>query len=98
MYDIVKDQKGHIDVLFANAGIIQFLSLEKVSEEHFDKLFSINVKGLLFTVQKALPILQDGSSIILNASIGASKGGEELSVYSAPRLQYVHLHVRGQLT
>ena len=73
MYDIVKDQKGHIDVLFANAGIIQFLSLEKVSEEHFDKLFSINVKGLLFTVQKALPILQDGSSMILNASIGHPK-------------------------
>ncbi|HSF00787.1 MAG TPA: SDR family NAD(P)-dependent oxidoreductase [Nitrososphaeraceae archaeon] len=67
MYDIVKDQKGHIDILFANAGIIQFLPLEKISEEHFDKLFTINVKGLLFTVQKALSILQDGSSIILNA-------------------------------
>ena len=53
--------------------------------EHFDKLFSINVKGLLFTVQKALPILQDGSSIILNASIGSSTGGEELSVYSATK-------------
>ena len=84
MYDIVKDQKGHIDILFANAGIIQFLRLEKISEEHF-KLFTINVKGLLFTVQKALPILQDGSSIILNASIGSSKGGEELSVYSATK-------------
>jgi NAD(P)-dependent dehydrogenase (short-subunit alcohol dehydrogenase family) len=85
LYNIVKNQKGHIDILFANAGIIQFLSLGKVSEEHFDKLFNINVKGLLFTVQKALPILQGGSSIILNASIGASKGGEELSVYSATK-------------
>ena len=57
----------------------------KISTEHFDKLFSINVKGLLFTVQKALPILQDGSSIILNASIGSSTADEELSVYSATK-------------
>ena len=85
LYDVVKDQKGHINILFANAGIIQFAPLRKISTEHFDKLFSINVKGLLFTVQKALPILQDGSSIILNASIGSSTGGEELSVYSATK-------------
>ncbi|MGA9149415.1 MAG: glucose 1-dehydrogenase [Candidatus Nitrosopolaris sp.] len=85
LYNIVKDQKGHIDILFANAGIIQFSPLGKISEEHFDKLFSINVKGLLFTVQKALPIFRDGGSIILNASIGASKGGEELSVYHATK-------------
>ena len=85
LYDVVKDQKGHINILFANAGIIQFAPLGKISTEHFDKLFSINVKGLLFTVQKALPILQDGSSIILNASIGSSTGGEELSVYSATK-------------
>ncbi|HZB64370.1 MAG TPA: SDR family NAD(P)-dependent oxidoreductase [Nitrososphaeraceae archaeon] len=77
LYDVVKDQKGHINILFANAGIIQFAPLGKISTEHFDKLFSINVKGLLFTVQKALPILQDGSSIILNASIGSSTAGEE---------------------
>jgi NAD(P)-dependent dehydrogenase (short-subunit alcohol dehydrogenase family) len=85
LYNIVKDQKGHIDILFANAGIIQFARLGKITEEHFDKLFSINVKGLLFTVQKALPIFRDGGSIILNASIGASKGGEELSVYHATK-------------
>jgi NAD(P)-dependent dehydrogenase (short-subunit alcohol dehydrogenase family) len=72
LYDMVKDQKGHINILFANAGIIQFAPLGKISTEDFDKLFSINVKGLLFTVQKALPILQDGSSIILNASLGSS--------------------------
>jgi NAD(P)-dependent dehydrogenase (short-subunit alcohol dehydrogenase family) len=66
-YNIVKDQKGHIDILFANTGIIQFARLGKIAEEHFDKLFGINVKGLLFTVQKALPIFWDGGSIILNA-------------------------------
>jgi NAD(P)-dependent dehydrogenase (short-subunit alcohol dehydrogenase family) len=59
--------------------------LGKISEEDFDKIFSIDVKGVLFTVQKALPILQDGSSIILNASIGASKGGEKLSLYHAAK-------------
>ena len=85
LYGVVKDQKGHIDILFANAGIMQFASLGKISEEGFDKIFSINVKGVLFTMQKALPILQDGSSIILNASIGASKGGEELSLYHATK-------------
>jgi NAD(P)-dependent dehydrogenase (short-subunit alcohol dehydrogenase family) len=56
MYDIVKDQKGHIDILFANAGIIEFASLGEISEKHFDKIFDIDVKGLLFTVQKAFPI------------------------------------------
>jgi NAD(P)-dependent dehydrogenase (short-subunit alcohol dehydrogenase family) len=85
LYNIVKDQKGQLDILFANAGIIRFAPLEKISEQHFDELFSINVKGLLFTVQKALPILQDRSSIILNSSIGASKGAEELSVYHATK-------------
>src|SRR3954468_15572520 len=82
-FDVVKDQKGHIDILFANAGIIQFAPLEKISEEHFDKVFGINVKGLLFTVQKALPIFRDGGSIILTASTGASIGAEDLSIYHA---------------
>jgi NAD(P)-dependent dehydrogenase (short-subunit alcohol dehydrogenase family) len=84
-FDAVKDKKDNIDILFANAGIIQFAALGKISEEHFDKVFSINVKGLLFTVQKALPIFRDGGSIILTASIGASKGAEELSVYHATK-------------
>src|SRR3954447_22797046 len=84
-FDVVKDQKGHIDILFANAGVIQFAPLGKISEEHFDKVFGINVKGLLFTVQKALPIFRDGGSIILTASIGASKGAEELSIYHATK-------------
>ena len=85
MYDIVKDQKGHIDILFVNAGIIEFASLGEISEKHFDKIFDIDVKGLLFTVQKALPIFQDGGSIILMASVGSSKGSAELSVYHAAK-------------
>lgn len=84
-FDVVKDQKGHIDILFANAGVIQFAPLGKISEEYFDKVFGINVKRLLFTVQKALPIFRDGGSIILTASIGASKGAEELSIYHATK-------------
>ena len=85
IYNTVKDQKNRIDIIFANAGIAQFAPLEKISEEHFDKIFRINVKGLLFTVQKLLPIFQEGGSIILNASIGSSKGVEESSVYSATK-------------
>jgi NAD(P)-dependent dehydrogenase (short-subunit alcohol dehydrogenase family) len=85
LYNTVKDQKGHLDILFANAGIAQFSSLGEISEEHFDNIFRINVKGLLFTIQKALPLLQDGGSIILNASVASSKGVEETSVYSASK-------------
>ena len=85
LFDVVKDQKSHLDILFANAGIAQFAPLGEISEEHFDKIFRINVKGLLFTVQKALPILEDGGSIILNASIGSSKGVGGSSVYSATK-------------
>ena len=58
LYDIVKEQKGHIDILFANAGVGGLVPLEAITEAHFDKIFNINVKGLLFTVQKALPIFQ----------------------------------------
>ena len=85
MYDIVKDQKGHIDILFANAGIIEFAPLGEMSEKHFEKIFDIDVKGLLFTVQKTNPIFQDGGSIISMASIGASKGSAKLSVYHAAK-------------
>ena len=85
LYDTVKQQKGRIDVLFANAGLWEFTPLGAITETHFDKTFSVNVKGLLFTVQKALPLFQDGGSIILNASIGGSKGVEGLSVYNATK-------------
>jgi NAD(P)-dependent dehydrogenase (short-subunit alcohol dehydrogenase family) len=85
LYNTVKDQKGHLDILFANAGIAQFAPLGEISEEHFDNIFRINVKGVLFTVQKALSIFDDRGSIVLNSSIGSSKGVEESSVYSATK-------------
>ena len=82
---MVKQQKGRIDVLFANAGIIEFAPLGSITEFQFDKSFDVNVKGLLFTVQKALPLFQDGGSIILTASVNASTGFEATSVYSATK-------------
>jgi NAD(P)-dependent dehydrogenase (short-subunit alcohol dehydrogenase family) len=85
LYSTVKTEKGRIDTLFANAGVGELVPLEAITEAHFDKTFGINVKGLLFTVQKALPLFQDGGSIILNASIAASKGLEGISVYSATK-------------
>jgi NAD(P)-dependent dehydrogenase (short-subunit alcohol dehydrogenase family) len=85
LYDTVKQQKGRIDILFANAGIGEFAPLEAITEAHFDKTFGVNVKGLLFSVQKALPLFQDGGSIILTASTDASKGVEGFSVYSATK-------------
>ena len=85
LYSVVKQQRGHIDILFANAGLGEFVTLGQISEAHFDKTFAVNVKGLLFTVQKAVPLFKDGGSIILNSSIAASKGVEGFSVYSASK-------------
>jgi NAD(P)-dependent dehydrogenase (short-subunit alcohol dehydrogenase family) len=85
LYATVRKQKGQIDILFANAGVGELVPLGEITEEHFNKTFGINVKGLLFTVQKALPLFQDGGSIILNASIAASKGIEASSVYNATK-------------
>src|SRR5215470_579288 len=86
LYDTVKQQKGRIDILFANAGPEPVIEpLGTITENHFDKIFNVNVKGLLFTVQKALPLFQDGGSIILNAAASASKGLEGFSVYSATK-------------
>ena len=85
LYSIVKQQQGRINILFANAGIGEFSRLGEISEAHFDQTFGVNVKGLLFTVQKALPLFKDGGSIILNSSIAASKGDEGFSVYSASK-------------
>ena len=85
LYAQVKQQQAPIDVLFANAGGGEFTALGSITEEQFDKTFSINVKGLLFTVQKALPLFKDGGSIILNASVAGSKGIEAFSVYSATK-------------
>src|SRR6266699_2057414 len=85
LYATVKQQHGRIDIVFANAGIGEFGPLGEISEAHFDKTFNVNVKGLLFTVQKALPLLQDGGSIILTASINSIKVLPRSSVYSATK-------------
>jgi NAD(P)-dependent dehydrogenase (short-subunit alcohol dehydrogenase family) len=81
----IRREKGRIDVLFANAGFASFAPLRKTTEQHYDSLFNTNVKGLLFTVLKAIPLMPDGSAIILNASIVASKGLPDFSVYSATK-------------
>jgi NAD(P)-dependent dehydrogenase (short-subunit alcohol dehydrogenase family) len=81
----IKREKGRLDVLFGNAGVATYAPLGAITEERFDSIFDINVKGLLFTVQKALPLMPDGASIILNASIVASKGFPANSVYSATK-------------
>jgi NAD(P)-dependent dehydrogenase (short-subunit alcohol dehydrogenase family) len=85
LYATVQQQKGRIDVLFANAGGGEFSPLGAITEAHFDKTFTSNVKGLLFTIQKALPLLVDGASVILNASTAASTGAAGFSVYSATK-------------
>ena len=81
----IKRDKGRLDIVFANAGVAKYAPLDKITEEFFDSIFDINVKGVLFTVQKAVPLLTDGASIILNASIVASKGFPANSVYSASK-------------
>lgn len=81
----INREKGKLDIVFANAGVATYAPFGKITEEHYDSIFDINVKGLLFTVQKALPLLPDGASIILNASIVASKGLSANSVYSATK-------------
>lgn len=82
----VKAKKGRIDVLFASAGQGEFgFPLGKVTEEHFDKTFDLNVRGTLFTVQKALPLLSDGASVILTGSIAGSMGFETFGVYNASK-------------
>jgi NAD(P)-dependent dehydrogenase (short-subunit alcohol dehydrogenase family) len=85
LYSVVKEQKGRIDILFANAGVGEYGALGAITEEQFDKVFGVNVKGVLFTVQKALPLFQDGGSIILNASVASLKGLPAFSVYSATK-------------
>lgn len=85
LFATIQQEQGHLDIIFANAGGGQIAPLGAITEEHFDKTFNINVKGLLFTVQKALPLLPEGASIILNASITSIKGTPAFSVYSASK-------------
>src|SRR3979411_2207555 len=82
LYETVKAE-GRIDIVLANAGLAEFSPLGNITEEHFDKLFNINVKGALFTVQKALPLLNDGGSIILTGSVASAKGTSAFGVYGA---------------
>ncbi|MEA5627464.1 SDR family oxidoreductase [Nostoc sp. UHCC 0251] len=85
LFATIKQEQGHLDIIFANAGGGQIAPLGAITEEHFDQTFNVNVKGLLFTVQKALPLLPEGASIILNASITSIKGTPAFSVYSATK-------------
>jgi NAD(P)-dependent dehydrogenase (short-subunit alcohol dehydrogenase family) len=94
----IKREKGRLDIVFANAGIAQSATLGKITEEHFDSIFNINVKGLLFTVQKALPLMPNGTSIILNASIVASKGFSGLVFIAPQKPHFVDLRGHGLRT
>jgi len=85
LYDTVKRHKGRIDVLFASAGYGEFAPIGEVTEEHFDKTFDLNVRGTLFTVQKALPLMVDGGAIIMNGSMASVKGFAAFGVYNASK-------------
>jgi NAD(P)-dependent dehydrogenase (short-subunit alcohol dehydrogenase family) len=85
LFGQIKREKGKLDIVFANAGIAKYAPVGAITEELYDSIFNINVKGLLFTVQKALPLMPDGAAIILNASIVASKGLSANSIYSATK-------------
>jgi NAD(P)-dependent dehydrogenase (short-subunit alcohol dehydrogenase family) len=84
LYETVR-MKGRLDIVFANAGLGEFAPLGSITEEHFDRLFNTNVKGTLFTVQKALPLLNDGGSIILTGSVAGVKGTPAFGVYGATK-------------
>lgn len=85
LYDVVGREAGRVDVLFANAGLGSFAALGEITEEHFDKTFDVNVKGTLFTVQKALPLMPDGASVVINGSITTIKGLPAFGVYAASK-------------
>jgi NAD(P)-dependent dehydrogenase (short-subunit alcohol dehydrogenase family) len=85
LYDTVKKEKGKIDILFASAGTGEFAAIGQITEKHFDDTFNLNVRGTLFTVQKALPLFTDGGSILLNASIVSIKGFPAFGVYAASK-------------
>lgn len=85
LFDTIEQERGRLDVVFANAGVGEIAPLGSITEEQFDKTFNINVKGVLFTVQKALPLLPNGASIILNASTASIAGTPAFSVYSATK-------------
>jgi NAD(P)-dependent dehydrogenase (short-subunit alcohol dehydrogenase family) len=92
----IKREKGRLDVVFANAGIAKYARLGTITEEFYDSIFDINVKGVVFTVQKALPLLPDGASIVLNSSIVGSKDYLRTVSTAPPRLQFVRSRGPGQ--
>ena len=85
LYDVIKKEKGRLDILFANVGKYEASPLGSITEKHYEHLFNTNVKSMLFTVQKALPIFADGGSIILNASVSSIKGFPGGSIYNATK-------------
>jgi NAD(P)-dependent dehydrogenase (short-subunit alcohol dehydrogenase family) len=85
LYDAVRNRGQGLDVLFANAATASFATLEQITGEEFDRIFNVNVKGTLFTVRKALPLLNDGASVILNASTAAEHGAQAFGAYSASK-------------
>ncbi|ONI74017.1 short-chain dehydrogenase [Kribbella sp. ALI-6-A] len=85
LYDAVRDRGNGLDVLFANAGTASFATLEQITQEHFDHIFGVNVRGTLFTVQKALPLLNEGASVIVNSSVRADDGVEAFGTYAASK-------------
>ncbi|MFH8464535.1 SDR family NAD(P)-dependent oxidoreductase [Streptomyces sp. NPDC017991] len=85
LYDAVRARGRGLDVVFANAGTASFATLEQITEEHFDRIFGVNVRGTVFTVQKALPLLNDGASVILNSSVRADDGVAAFGVYAASK-------------
>jgi NAD(P)-dependent dehydrogenase (short-subunit alcohol dehydrogenase family) len=95
LYEQIKKEKGKLDIVFANAGIAKYSTLGSIDEQHFDSIFDGNVKGMLFTVQKALPLMPDGGSVILNASVVGSKGLPSNSVYAATKAAARSFVVRG---
>jgi len=85
MFATIREHSGRLDILFANAGVGAFVPLGHITEEHFDKIFDVNVKGTVFTVQKALPLMRDGGTIVINGSMVSIKGMPAFSVYAATK-------------
>ncbi len=85
LYDVIREKAGRLDILFANAGGGEFLPLGEITEEHVDKWLGINIKGTLFTVQKALPLMSGGGAIVINGSMVSKKGVPAFSVYAATK-------------
>jgi NAD(P)-dependent dehydrogenase (short-subunit alcohol dehydrogenase family) len=85
MLATIRERSGRLDILFANAGIGEFVPLGQITEEHFDRIFGVNVRGTVFTVQKALPLMRDGGAIVINGSMVSVKGMAAFSVYAATK-------------